>query len=192
LAYEATVYTRIDAHIDTVWEWMSDVRNVLKVNLFHESVEWDEPITEAGPRVPVPHNFFGLKQRRVAHINQYRKYYVAFGETKAKDEPGVDPFPHWQSFELAPLSDGTCVMVCRLRGSYQFPGAKYIGERIFHRWIPPILQDDAANIAIALGALDPSQKPRLKGSLRLLQPAFTRSARYIKKPSKQKVAATPR
>jgi hypothetical protein len=178
VAYEARVITRIEAPVDEVWQWMSDARNVLSANIFHDPIEWEEPITEAGPRIPVPHTYFGvIKQRRVAHVRDYRKYFVGFGETKARDEPGVDPFPHYQSFELAPLSDDTCLLVNYMRGVYQFRGAKYIGERIFKRWMPPILLDDNANIAIAVGAMDPEDKPRLKGSLRLL-PLFVRDARH--------------
>jgi hypothetical protein len=187
LPYETRVITHIDAPAERVWEWMSDARNVLEVNLFHVDVEWDEPITEAGPRVPVPHDFGVMKQRRVAHIRDYRKYFIGFGETKAKEEPGVDPFPHYQSFELAPLSDDSCLVVNTLRGTYQFPGAKLFGKRVFHRWTPPILDDDNANIAIAVGALDPEEKPRLKGTLRLL-PVAAHSARFVSTDRRRKMA----
>lgn len=186
VAYETRVITRIDAPVDAVWEWMSDARNVLRVNIFHEGVEWDEPVTEAGPRIPVPHNYFGLfDQQRVAHVRDHRKYFIGFGETKSRDEPGVDPFPHYQSFEIAPLADGTCVLINSMRGVYQFPGASRFGERIFHRWIPPILLDDNANVAIALGAMDPQDKPKLKGTLRLL-PLFARSASYLRRKPRRK------
>lgn len=194
MAHEARVITRIEAPIDQVWDWMSDARRLLSVNIFHEEIDYPEPITEAGPRFAVPHDYFGMAQQdRVAHVRDYRKYFIGFGETKSKEEKGVDPFPHYQSFELAPLSDETCVLVNYMRGVYQFKGGKRFGERIFNRWIPPILLDDNANVAIAVGAMDPADKPKLKGTLRLL-PAFVRVAKSMsprRSSAKRSTAAKP-
>lgn len=187
MAYQLDVVTHIKAPADTVWEWMSDVRNLLSVNMFHEDVIADEPVTEAGARVPVPHSMFGvIRQRRICHIRDYEKYFIGFGETKAKDEPGTDPFPHYQSFEVVPRRDGTCLVINTLRGLYQFPGAQYFGERIFRRWSPAILEDDNANIAIAVGALDPKDKPRLKGGL-VLWPLMSLGGRVLSKGARRKV-----
>jgi hypothetical protein len=187
MAYEIVVLTRINKPADDVWEWMADARNVLSLNMFHERVEWDEPILEAGPRVPVPHDFYGLKQRRVAHIRDYHKYLVGFGETKSKDEPGIDAFPHYQSFELLPLSDGTCVVANRLRGVYQFPGAARFGEWIFNRWTPYILEEDNNRLAVAVGALAPDDKPKIKGVLRLWR-LFVLGGKVMNAKQRRKVA----
>lgn len=186
MAYELFVMTRIEKPADEVWAWMSDARNVLGLNMFHEAVLWDEPITEAGPRVSVPHSFFGLKQQRMVHVRDHKKYLVGFGETKSKDEPGVDPFPHYQSFEILPSHDGTCVVVNRIRGLYQFPGANLLGERIFYRWTPSILEDDNANLAVAVGAMKPEDKPRIKGALRLW-PIWISAAKLLNATSRRKI-----
>lgn len=191
MAYECVVLTHIDAPAEKVWEWMSDARNLLAVNMFHEAVLWDEPIREAGARVPVPHQFGLVHQRRVAHLRRYQKYLIGFGETKSKDEPGTDAFPHYQEFEILPMDDGTCAIANRLRGLYQFPGAKRYGEWIFHRWTPYILEDDNATIAVAVGAMKPEEKPRLKGVLRLW-PLFVLGGRILSKRSRRKIVAAQR
>jgi hypothetical protein len=155
---------KIDKPADVVWEWMSDARRLLEVNMFHESVDWPEPITEAGARVPVPHNFFGMyRQKRGAYIREYRKYRIAFGEFKMPDEKGHDPFPHSQSFTIVPVDDESCIVINRIRGTYVFPGAKYVGERLFRRYMPTILHDDNCVIAIAVGAMEPHKLPKPKG-----------------------------
>jgi hypothetical protein len=166
VAYDIRVIDHIPKPADEVWDWMSDLRRLLMVNVFHEAVELDYLVTEPGPRIPVPHNFFGVyRQKRVVHIRDYRKYFVGFGETKSREEPGIDPFPHYQSFEVVPLQDGTCLVVNYLRGVYQFPGAKHVGERLFRRYMPVILGEDNANIAVGVGAMKPEDKPKLKMGL---------------------------
>jgi hypothetical protein len=187
MAYACSVTTHIPLPADEVWAWMSDVRNVLSVNMFHEAVLWDEPVLEAGPRIPVPHSMFGTgKQRRVAHVRDYRKYFIGFGETKAKDEPGVDAFPHYQSFELVPLHDDTCVLVNRLRGVFQWPGADRFGEKIFYRWSPVILKDDNFNIQVAVGAAKLEDKPRLKAGL-LLWPLMGVGGKVLKANARKRI-----
>jgi hypothetical protein len=181
------VITHIKKPADEVWDWMSDLRRLLLVNVFHDSVELDHLVTEPGPRIPVPHSFFGLyKQARVVHIRQYQKYFVGFGETKSREEPGIDPFPHYQSFEVVALQDGTCLVINTLRGVYQFPGAKRVGERIFHRWMPVILGDDNANIAVGVGAMDPADKPKLKVGL-FLWPFMAVGGRIISQRGRRKI-----
>jgi hypothetical protein len=188
MASECRVITHIDKSSDEVWEWMSDLRRLLMVNMFHEAVVLDEPVTEPGPRIPVPHSYFGVyKQARVVHIREYRKYFVGFGETKTREEPGIDPFPHYQSFEVVPLQDGTCLVINFLRGVYQFPGAKYFGPRIFRRWMPAILGDDNANIAIGVGAMDPADKPKFKVGL-MMWPFMAIGGRLITQRARRGIA----
>jgi hypothetical protein len=187
MAYECSVCTHIKLPAEEVWEWMSDVRNVLSVNMFHDAVLCDEPVRAAGPRIAVPHSMFGTgKQLRVAHVRDYRKYFIGFGETKAKEEPGVDAFPHYQSFELGPLQDDTCVVVNRLRGVFQWPGADRFGERIFNRWTPVILADDNFNIAVAVGAAELDDKPRLKAGL-LLWPLMGLGGKVLKANARKRI-----
>jgi hypothetical protein len=188
VASECEVITHIKKSPEEVWEWMSDLNNLLKVNMFHESVVLAEPVTGPGPRVSVPHSYFGVyRQARVVHIRDYHKYFIGFGETKAREEPGTDPFPHYQSFEVVPLQDGTCLVINFLRGVYQFPGAKRFGPRIFARWMPAILGDDNANIAIGVGAMDPQDKPKFKVGL-MMWPFMAIGGRVISQRARRKIA----
>jgi hypothetical protein len=187
MALECSVCTHIKVPADEVWEWMSDVRRLLTVNLFHDAVLYDEPVMEAGPRIQVPHSFHGIgKQMRVAHVRDYRKYFIGWGETKAKEEKGVDAFPHYQSFEVVPLQDDTCVVVNRLRGVFQWPGAARFGPRAFHRWSPVILQDDNANIAVAVGAIRLEDKPKLKAGL-LLWPLMGLGGKILQADARKRI-----
>ena len=187
MALECSVCTHIKVPADDVWEWMSDVRNLLTVNMFHDAVLGDEPVTEAGPRIKVPHSMFGMgKQMRVAHVRDYRKYFIGWGETKAKEEPGVDAFPHYQSFEVVPLHDDTCVVVNYLRGVFQWPGADRFGLRIFNRWTPVILNDDNFNIMVAVGAMRLEDKPRIKAGL-FLWPLMGLGGRVLNRDARKRI-----
>jgi hypothetical protein len=178
----------INKPADEVWEWMSDARRLLKVNMFHESVDWPEPITSAGVRVPVPHNFFGVyRQKRGAYVNAYRKYHIAFGEHKDKEEKGPDPFPHSQSFTIVPVDAERCIIINRIRGTYVFPGAKYFGERLFRRYMPHILDDDNHVIAAAVGAIEPTEIPKPKGLI--LWPFMALGAKIVKSSTRREIVA---
>jgi hypothetical protein len=167
---------------------MSDARNLLMVNMFHESVLADEPITTAGVKVEVPHNFFGIyRQRREVHITGFRKYHIAFGEHKHPDVDGVDPFPHSQSFTVVPVDEKRCIILNRIRGTYVFPGAKYFGERLFRRYMPFILGDDNAVIAAAVGAIDATDIPKPKGLV--LWPFMALGAKFVKASTRRQIVA---
>lgn len=178
----------VDKPAEDVWEWMSDARNVLKVNMFHESVESAEPITTAGVKVNVPHNFFGVyRQLRQVHITAFRKYYIAFGEHKAPEVAGVDPFPHSQSFTIVPVDGKRCIILNRIKGTYVFPGARYFGERLFRRYMPFILGDDNHVIAAAVGAIDPTNIPKPKGLV--LWPFMALGAKFVKSSTRRQIVA---
>jgi hypothetical protein len=182
---------KLNVPADTVWEWMSDVRNLMQVNMFHESVEATEPVTSAGAVVVVPHNFFGVyQQRRQWHIKDYRKYFVSAGEHKCPDEPGKDPFPHSQSFRIVPVDDSSCIIVNQLRGKYIFPGADLVGERLFRRYMPVILDDDNQVIGVAVGALDAAHIAKPPGLL--LWPLMALGARLVKKSTRRQVIGAAR
>jgi hypothetical protein len=188
MAYTHEELTLIAKPADVVWEWMSDARNLLMVNMFHESVLADEPITTAGVKVEVPHNFFGIyRQRREVHITGFRKYHIAFGEHKHPDVDGVDPFPHSQSFTVVPVDEKRCIILNRIRGTYVFPGAKYFGERLFRRYMPFILGDDNAVIAAAVGAIDAADIPKPKGLV--LWPFMALGAKFVKASTRRQIVA---
>jgi hypothetical protein len=179
---------RLDVPADVAWEWMRDPRNLFSVNIFHAEVEFDEPELRVGSVVRVPHDFFGvLKQERQAKVRELRKYFVAFGEHKIPAAPGRDAFPHKQSFEVVPIDDESCEIVNTLTGRYIFPGAKYVGERLFRRYMPVILDDDNKLIAVGCGAI-PSADVKVPKGL-ILWPMFVAAGRFTKKSTRRDVLA---
>jgi hypothetical protein len=148
MVYECERRLYINASADTVWHWMADVRRLLCLNIFHTAVDYPEPVTQAGLRVPIQHNVCWLyRQTRMAHIRTYRRYCVAWGE---RQEHGVDRFPHSQSFTVVPLDARSCVIVNRLRGTFRLPGARYWFLPFYRRLAPRILDHENRQIAVAV------------------------------------------
>ena len=165
---------------------MSDPFNLFSVNLFHASVEYDGGELEVGSMITIPHDFFGVyKQRRQSKIREFRPGFIAFGEHKARDVPGKDPFPHNQSFQVVPVDEKSCIIINRLSGRYIFPGAKYVGERLFRRYMPVILDDDNQVIAVGCGAIATSNIKVPKGLL--LWPLMAVGSRLVKKSTRSQV-----
>lgn len=179
---------RVDKPAEAVWEWMSQPRNLFSINIFHAEVHSDETELRAGAVIPVDHDFFGaVKQKRQAKILEVGPYYVRFGEYKTPGVPGRDPFPHNQSFQVVPVDDESSIIVNRISGRYIFPGCNVlgIGERLFDRYIPIILDDDNQVIAIGCGAMEPTKLRIPKGLL--LWPLWVASARLVKKSTRLQV-----
>jgi hypothetical protein len=152
MIYECERSIRIAASAETVWQWMADVRRLLRLNLFHTAVDASAPVMQAGARVPVQHNVCGVYRRtRIAHIRVYRPYVVAWGELQAE---GFDPFPHSQTFTIVSLDAQHCLVRNRLRGKCNIPGARY-WFLPFYRWLAPrLLDDENRRIAAAVAAME--------------------------------------
>jgi ligand-binding SRPBCC domain-containing protein len=177
---------RVDAPADVVWQWMSDPRNLFRVNMLHAEVVTDETELRPGAAITIDHDFFGFyQQRRQAKIREVRPYFVAFGEYKVPDEPGRDPFPHTQSFQVVPLDEGSCILVNRISGRYVFPGAGVLGERLFRRYMPALLDDDNQVVAVGCGAM-PAAKVRRPPGL-ILWPLMAVGGRFVKKSTRRKL-----
>jgi len=177
---------RVEASADVVWKWMAQPQNLFAVNMLHAEVQTDETELREGAVVTIDHDFFGAyQQRRQARIREVRPYFVAFGEHKSPEVPGRDPFPHNQSFQLVPIDDDSCVIVNRISGRYVFPGADLVGERLFDRYMPAILDDDNQVIAVGCGAMEPT-RVRCPAGL-LLWPLMVISARFVKKSTRRKL-----
>ena len=130
---------------------MSDPRNLFRVNMLHAEVVTDETELRPGAVITIDHDFFGFyQQRRQARIREVQKHFVAFGEHKAPEVPGRDPFPHQQSFRVVPVDEGSCILVNSISGRYVFPGAGLLGERLFRRYMPALLDDDNQVVAVGL------------------------------------------
>lgn len=177
---------RVDAPADVVWRWMSDPRNIFSVNMLHAEVVTDETELRPGAVITIEHDFFGFyQQRRQAKIRAVRPYFVAFGEFKAPDVPGRDPFPHQQSFQVVPVDDDSSILVNRISGRYVFPGADLLGEPLFRRYMPALLDDDNQVIAVGCGAMAPANVRRPAGLL--LWPLMAVGARYVKKSTRRRL-----
>lgn len=177
---------RVDAPADAVWEWMSDPRNLFSVNMLHAEVVTDETELRAGAVVTIQHDFFGFyQQERQAKVRELRRYFVAFGEFKTPDTPGRDPFPHNQSFQVVPVDDASCIVVNRITGRYVFPGSGLLGERLFRRYMPALLDDDNQVLAVGCGALPANELHRPAGFL--LWPLMAVSARFVKKSTRRRL-----
>lgn len=177
---------RVAAPAEVVWGWMSEPRNLFSINLFHAEVHTDEAELKAGSVVTIDHDFFGAyQQRRQAKIREVRPYFVAFGEHKSVEAPGRDPFPHSQSFQVVPIDDESCILVNRINGRYVFPGSGVLGERLFRRYMPAILDDDNQMIAIGCGAMAPTKLRLPKGLL--LWPLMAYGGRFVKKSTRRQV-----
>jgi ligand-binding SRPBCC domain-containing protein len=179
---------RVDAPADVVWGWMSDPKNLFRVNMLHAEVVTEEDELEAGQTYIIDHNFLGLyDQRREAKVREVRPYFVAFGEYKVPEEPGRDAFPHTQSFQVVPVDDSSCIIVNRISGRYIFPGSTVLdlGERLFRRYMPIILDDDNLVIAAGAGAIPPAEVKVPKGMV--LWPLMAWSARFVKKSTRRQV-----
>ena len=177
---------RVDAPADVVWKWMSDPRNLFRVNMLHAEVHTDETELRPGAVVTIDHDFFGFyQQRRQAKIREVRPHFVAFGEFKAPDVPGRDPFPHHQSFQVVPVDDSSCILVNSISGRYVFPGAGLLGERLFRRYMPTLLDDDNPVVAVGCGAMPPAKVRRPAGLL--LWPLMAFGARFVKKSTRRQL-----
>jgi ligand-binding SRPBCC domain-containing protein len=181
---------RVDAPADTVWAWMSDAQNLFAVNMLHGEVVSDGSALEPGKSYLIDHNFLGLyDQRREAKVREVREYFVAFGEYKLPSEPGKDPFPHIQSFRVVPVDDESCIIVNHISGRYMFPMAQVfgLGDFLFNRYMPFLLDDDNLVIAAGSGAIEPTQVKPPKALF--LWPLMVWSSRFLKKSTRRDVLA---
>jgi ligand-binding SRPBCC domain-containing protein len=177
---------RVDAPADVVWEWMSEPSNLFSVNMLHAEVETDETELRKGATITIDHDFFGFhQQRRHAKIREVSPYFVSFGEFKAPEVPGRDPFPHQQSFRVVPVDDSSCILVNRISGRYVFPGSGVLGERLFRRYMPTLLDDDNQVVAVGCGAMAPTKVKRPAGLL--LWPLMVIGARFVKKSTRREL-----
>lgn len=151
MIYECERRLQIHASAETVWQWMADVRQLLRLNIFHAAVEYAAPVRQAGIEVPIRHNVLWLYRRtRIARIRAYRTYFVAWGELQ---ECGVDRFPHSQSFTVIPVDAQCCMVVNRLRGKFVIPGARYWFLPFYRLLAPRLLDYENRRIAAAIAAM---------------------------------------
>ena len=176
---------RVEAPADVVWGWMSDPRNLFRANMLHAEVLTDETELRKGAVITIDHDFFGStssaarpRSARSAPVRRLRR-------VQGPEVPGRDPFPHQQSFRVVPVDDDTCVIVNSITGRYVFPGAGLLGERLFDRYMPAILDDDNQVVAVGCGAMPPTKVRRPPGLM--LWPMMVIGARFVKKSTRRKL-----
>ncbi len=183
---DCTRTMRLDVPADQVWDWLKVPQNAFAVNMFHAEVHYDRDVVEKGSTLRVLHDFFGAHQEmRQSRVTEARQYKVAWGEYLAPEAESKDSFPHTQSYEVVPVDDNSCELVNNVKGTYQFPGSRYFGERLFRRYMPHILDDDNRVIAAGCGAIEPSDVKLPRGLL--LWPLMAMATRRTKKSSRRDV-----
>ncbi|MBV9121248.1 MAG: hypothetical protein JOZ39_11115 [Chloroflexi bacterium] len=151
-AYECVRKLEIAKPADEVWGWLSDVRNAMTADQFHEAIEFDEPVRGPGPVVPIRHNIFGRRFLKLGRITKYETNHIAWGERQA---PGYGPenFPHSVAYWVRPGQASSCTVVTRVRGTWQAPLARLIGPYVWSQMLPPVLDADLADVAFGVGAI---------------------------------------
>lgn len=148
---------------DEVWEWLSNVGNAMTANQFHMSVDCDPADLRApkvGLEVPIVHEIFGSRHVRIARITKYDDYEIAWGE-RLPDPDAIDRFPHSEGWKIELLGPGRCLIRNRLRGRQLFPLSELIGKELWDLMIPPILDNDLQDVALAVGAVDHKQHAQM-------------------------------
>lgn len=177
---------KLDVPADQAWDWLKDPHNAFSCNMFHSEVIFDGHEVAAGDVVTVMHDFFGVhREHRHARVTDARRYKVAWGEYLVPSGKAKDAFPHTQSYEVCPIDDHSCEIVNRLRGSYRFPGSKYVGERLFTKYMPHILDDDNRVIAVGCGAMEPEKVKTPKGLL--VWPMMAMAARFTRRSTRNRM-----
>jgi hypothetical protein len=144
---------------DEVWEWLSNVGNAMTINQFHLSVDC-APADLRDPRVgldvPIVHEIFGSQHVRLGRITKFVDYEIAWGE-RLPDPEAIDRFPHSEGWKVESLGPGRCLIRNRLRGRHLFPLSELIGKDLWDIMIPPILDNDLQDVALAIGAIERKQ-----------------------------------
>ena len=145
---------------DEVWEWLGDVRNAMTVNQFHVGV--DAPGREGYPglEVPIWHELVPFpRHERIARVTAYQDdstYKLAWAERHVLPFP--DPFPHGESWEVAPVDRSTCRVVASVRGAWTTPVGRAIGPYIWEAMFTTTVRKDLQDLAVAVGALDEAEE----------------------------------
>jgi hypothetical protein len=170
---------RVDAPADVVWEWLSDPHNLFRVDTLHAAIDVRDTELRAGAVVTIDYDAFGLyRQRHQACVREVQPFLVSFAVERSPGGDGRDPFPHSQSFRVVPLERCSCILVNCVAGHFAFPGSAVVGERLFRRYMPAILDDHNQLVAVGCGALAPGKLRPPAGLVGLALGASARLGRH--------------
>lgn len=146
----------VDKSADEVWEWISDVRNIMTANQFHVAAECSEADARnprVGLEVPIEHEILGRKNYRMARIGKFEDYAITWGE-RLLNQDREDPFPHSEGWRVEALGPNRCRIQNHAR--FRFMGAvgQLIGPLVWDKFIPATLENDLQDVAYAVGAID--------------------------------------
>jgi hypothetical protein len=146
----------VDKSADEVWEWLSDVRNVMTANQFHVSVDCNGAEARSprvGLQVPILHNILGRKVYRIARVSKSEDYVLSWGERIPDDAGYADTFPHSEGWKVESLGANRCVIRNHVRGQFMLPVGQLIGKYVWDKIMPVILDNDLQDVAFAVGAI---------------------------------------
>lgn len=146
----------VDKSGDEVWEWISDVRNIMTANQFHVAAECSEADARnprVGLEVPIEHEILGRTNYRMARIAKFEDYAISWGE-RLLNQDREDPFPHSEGWLVEALGPNQCRIQNHAR--FRFMGAvgQLIGPLVWDKFIPATLENDLQDVAFAVGAIE--------------------------------------
>jgi hypothetical protein len=145
---------------DEVWEFLSDLRNAMTMNQYHVGIEGDPGDAKVGVEVPIWHEIvpFPRHQRigRVTAFNDSNDYVLGWGERHILPFP--DPFPHGESWRVAPVDASHCRVASQVRGAWTTPVGRVIGPYIWQAMFTTTLKKDLQDLALAVGAIDEKEE----------------------------------
>ena len=154
--FESSRELELAKSADEVWEWLSQIANVMTVNQFHVGIDCDPADVRdphVGLDVPIVHDIAGHRHVRLAKITRLADYEIAWGE-RLPDPAAFDRFPHSEGWKVEPLGPGRCKIRNHLRGRHFFPLSDVIGKELWEVRTPPILDNDLQDVAFAVGAVE--------------------------------------
>jgi len=157
--FETYRQLEVEKSADEVWEWLSNMGNAMTANQFHMSVDCDPTdlrTPRVGLEVPILHEIFGAQHVRIARITKYHDYEVAWGE-RLPNPDAIDRFPHSEGWRVEARGLNRCIIHNHLRGRQMFPLSELIGKDLWDIMIPPILDNDLQDVALAVGAIERRQ-----------------------------------
>jgi hypothetical protein len=146
----------VDKPADHVWEWLSNIANIMTANQFHTAAEISDAEARnprVGLDVPILHNISGRKFYRIARIMKFTDYEIAWGERLPEGVTVEDSFPHGEGWKVEPLGPNKCRIENQLRGQFKLPFGQIIGRQVWDAGIPIILDNDLQDVALASGAI---------------------------------------
>jgi len=154
---------------EEVWAWLSDVRNAMTLDAFHEGVDYDGAEPRVGSVVPIHHNFWGNRHVRLARITVYRPFAIGWGES-LPDAQQVDTFPHSEAWRVEAVDGNRCTVRNSLKGAMQGSALRQLlGPYLWDLLIPSILDADLHALAFRLGLTAEEQAPRIPPEYGALQ-----------------------